>query len=141
MWRVLVVCAFVCVAALAPVKADASVYVRVSKGSQQMQVYVNGSLRHVWSVSTARGRYYTPVGTFRPQRLERHWYSRKYNNAPMPYSIFFHKGYAIHGTNETKWLGRPASRGCVRLAPGNAAALFALVRQYGYAKTRIMISH
>jgi lipoprotein-anchoring transpeptidase ErfK/SrfK len=132
---------FVCLWTIAPGQAEASVNVRVSKSSQQMYVYVNGSLQHVWATSTARRNFYTPVGTFRPQRLERSWYSRKYNNAPMPYSVFFHKGYAIHGTNEVKYLGRPASRGCVRLAPKNAAVLFSLIRQYGPASTRITITH
>ena len=71
----------------------------------------------------------TPVGTFRPQRLEPIWYSRKYDNAPMPHAIFFLGGYAIHGTYATRWLGRPASHGCVRLNPGNAAKLYSLVSE------------
>jgi hypothetical protein len=49
----------------------------------------------------------------------------------MPHSIFFLGGYAIHGTYSTAQLGRPASHGCVRLAPGNAAALFAMVKSEG----------
>jgi lipoprotein-anchoring transpeptidase ErfK/SrfK len=59
--------------------------------------------------------------------------------APMPYSIFFHGHYAIHGTNQVKRLGRRASKGCVRLHPRDAAVLFNLVQKQGMAKTRIVI--
>lgn len=92
-----------------------------------MHVYVDGFQRFVWPVSTARRGYVTPVGTYRPQRLEPMWYSRKYDNSPMPHSIFFRGGYAIHGTEAVRRLGTPASHGCVRLLPSNAATLYSLV--------------
>lgn len=114
----------------APAMAS-SVVARIDLSSQRMKVYVDGKQRYSWPVSTARRGYSTPVGTFRPQRLERMWYSRKYDMSPMPHSIFFRGGYAIHGTYATGALGRPASHGCVRLAPGNAAQLFAMVQREG----------
>lgn len=128
-------------ALLWPAVAEASVRVRISKSMQTMHVYVNGSLAHVWPVSTARSGYSTPSGTYRPQRLARRWYSSKYHGSPMPYSIFFRGGYAIHGTGEVGRLGRRASHGCIRLAPVNAAQLFSLVQQYGPARTRIVVSN
>ena len=118
----------------------ASVVARIDISSQRMTVSVNGKTYHNWSVSTARKGYRTPVGSFRPKRLERTWYSTIYDNAPMPYSIFFLGGYAIHGTNATGRLGMPASHGCVRLATGNAARLFSLVRQHGMGNTRIIVT-
>ncbi|MGI9425165.1 MAG: L,D-transpeptidase [Hyphomicrobiaceae bacterium] len=121
--------------------ASASVRVRVDLSSQRMQVFVNGSLRHVWRVSTGRRGYSTPTGTFRPTRLERRWYSRKYNWSPMPHSIFFVGGVAIHGSYHTRQLGRRASHGCVRLAPRNAARLFGLVRRHGARRTRIQVAY
>ena len=81
-----------------------------------------------------------PSGTFRPQRLERMWHSRTYDWSPMPHSIFFHHGFAIHGTNYVSRLGRPASHGCVRLHPSNAAMLVALVKERGMGRTTIAIS-
>lgn len=126
---------------LAPRAADAAVTARVSKSAQTMTVYVNGNLEYVWPVSTGRGRYATPAGSFRPQRLERRWYSSKYNNAPMHNAVFFHGGYAIHATTETGKLGRPASHGCIRLAPAHAQTFFALVRSYGAGATRISIGN
>jgi lipoprotein-anchoring transpeptidase ErfK/SrfK len=90
-------------------------------------------------VSTGRGRFGTPNGVFRPLRLERRWFSRRYCNSPMPYSVFFHKGYSIHGTTELSRLGGPASHGCVRVHPRNAAALYALVQGFGAERTRISI--
>lgn len=118
---------------------SASVLVEIEKSTQTMYVSVNGVTRYRWPVSTGRGRFGTPSGVFRPQRLERRWFSRRYYNSPMPYSVFFHKGYAIHGTTEIRRLGGPASHGCVRLHPRNAAALFALVQRFGPARTRIEI--
>jgi len=120
--------------------ASADVQARIDKSSQTMSVYVDGDLAYVWDVSTGWGRYGTPSGSFRPQRLERRWYSTKYGGAPMHNAVFFHGGYAIHGTAEVGRLGSPASHGCVRLAPGNAARFFALVRAHGASRTRILIS-
>jgi lipoprotein-anchoring transpeptidase ErfK/SrfK len=121
--------------------SHAAILVEIEKSTQTMYVTVNGVTRHQWPVSTGRGRFGTPSGTFRPQRLERRWFSRRYYNSPMPYSVFFHKGYAIHGTSEIHRLGGPASHGCVRLHPRNAAILFSLVRGFGPGRTRIAIYH
>ena len=113
--------------------AQASIVARVNNSSQRMQVFVDQRLAYVWPVSTARRGYMTPAGSYRVQRMERMWHSRKYGMSPMPYSLFFHGGYAIHGTGAVGQLGRPASHGCVRLAPGNARTLFGLAQRYGGA--------
>lgn len=126
-------------AVLPAAQAAASVTVQINRGSQTMYVYVNGFHQHTWAISTGRRGYTTPSGNYRPIRLERMWHSRKYHWSPMPYSIFFRGGYAIHGTYETKYLGRRASHGCVRLAPRNAKRLYTLVRRYGPRATRIYI--
>jgi lipoprotein-anchoring transpeptidase ErfK/SrfK len=120
-------------------RAQAQVIVHISKASQAMSVSVDGAQRYVWRISTGRTGFGTPSGVFRPQMLARSWFSRKYYNSPMPYSIFYHKGYAIHGTNYLSRLGGPASHGCVRLHPANAAVLFNLVQRYR-ASTRIIVS-
>jgi lipoprotein-anchoring transpeptidase ErfK/SrfK len=120
--------------------ARAGVVVQIDKSSQRMAVSVDGMKRFSWPVSTGRRGYGTPSGVFHPQLMARRWYSRKYYNSPMPHSIFFYHGFAIHGTNELARLGGPASHGCVRLHPSNAATLFALVaRQRG--NTRIVITN
>lgn len=132
-----------CAAALLvalPVAAQAAVTVSIDKSTQRMTVSVDGTPRHVWKVSTGRSGFGTPNGHFRPQRLHRSWFSRKYYNSPMPYSIFFHGGFAIHGSNEIRRLGGPASHGCVRLHPSNAATLFALVQKAGAGNTSIVIN-
>jgi len=120
--------------------ASAGVLVHIDTSSQRMMVAVNGRLAYVWPVSTGRGGFGTPVGRFRPQWLARRWFSTRYYGSPMPHSIFFHRGYAIHGTNYISRLGGPASHGCVRLHPGNAATLFMLVSRAGMANTSIMIT-
>jgi lipoprotein-anchoring transpeptidase ErfK/SrfK len=120
--------------------ARANVLVAIDKSTQQMSVSVDGVPRYRWVVSTGRAGYGTPSGTYRPQRLERTWFSKEYYNSPMPYSIFFHGGYAIHGSYEIHRLGGPASHGCVRLHPANAATLFALVKQRGMSDTTILVS-
>lgn len=120
--------------------AHASVLIAIDKSTQQMSVSVDGAPRYRWVVSTGRAGYGTPSGTYRPQRMERTWFSKEYYNSPMPHSIFFHAGYAIHGSYEIHRLGGPASHGCIRLHPANAATLFALVRQRGMSDTTIVVS-
>ena len=110
--------------------AEAKVRVHIDLSSQRMSV-TSSSGSYVWPVSTARSGYVTPRGTYAPYSLQRMHYSRKYNMSPMPHSIFFRGGYAIHGTYAVSQLGSPASHGCIRLAPGNAAALFAMVQREG----------
>ena len=117
--------------------ARADILVRVDKSSQRMSVVVNGEHRYTWAVST--GVYGTPSGSFRPQSMARYHRSSLYNNAPMPYSIFYDGNFAIHGTTHVAQLGGRASRGCIRLHPSNAAVLFALVQREGLASTRVVI--
>lgn len=117
-----------------------SVEARIDIASQRMVVKVDGEVRHVWKVSTGRSGYATPRGAYKPQRMHVRYFSKKYYNSPMPYSIFFRGGYAIHGTSAINRLGGPASHGCVRLATGNARALFQLVKSAGAGRTRIVIS-
>jgi lipoprotein-anchoring transpeptidase ErfK/SrfK len=116
---------------------EADVVVRVSKARQTMYVYVNGYLEYSWPVSTARGGYSTPSGVYRPTGFDRYHRSARYHNSPMPYSIFFNGGYAIHGSYDIGNLGRPASHGCIRLHPEDAAELYGLVRRNG---ARIIVS-
>ncbi len=111
-------------------EADASVLIAIDLSSQTMHVR-SESGSYDWRVSTARSGYRTPRGTYRPYLLLRTHFSRIYHMSPMPYSIFFAGGYAIHGTYETASLGRPASHGCIRLARGNAALLFHMVQAEG----------
>lgn len=122
-------------------KAQPAVHIRIDISSQSMAVDVNGWSYGRWKVSTARDGYYTPRGTWRPFLLKKMHYSRKYDNSPMPHSIFFLGGYAIHATNYTKQLGRPASHGCIRLHPSNAAKLYSLVQKHGMGATRVTITN
>ena len=113
----------------------------VDISSQTMTVHKDGRVIHRWKVSTGRSGYRTPTGTYGPKRMHTMWHSRKYQMSPMPYSIFFWGGYAIHGTNYVSKLGRPASHGCVRLHTANAKRLFQLTRQVGTKNMRVKITH
>jgi lipoprotein-anchoring transpeptidase ErfK/SrfK len=119
----------------------ATLQAHVNISTQTMTVMNAGQVLYTWKVSTAGKGYRTPTGSWRPKRMHKMWYSIKYDNAPMPYSIFFNGGFAIHGTNHLKALGRPASHGCVRLHPKNAATLYSLVREVGAHNTRIRITY
>jgi lipoprotein-anchoring transpeptidase ErfK/SrfK len=140
-------CRVFCAAALAAMflvlsaadRASAAILVRISRASQTMDVVVDGYPRYHWVVSTGRRGLPTPAGVFHPHSMARSWFSRKYDNSPMPHSIFFRGGISIHGTYETAWLGRPVSHGCVRLQPGNAAVLFGLVQREGMGATTIEV--
>lgn len=116
-----------------------SLVASIDLSTQRMTVSENGRVIHRWPISSGRAGYRTPTGTYRPQWLSRMHYSRKYDNAPMPYSVFFHHGYAIHGTDAVGALGRPASHGCIRLAPAHAKTFYKLVEKHGKMRTRIAL--
>ena len=127
--------------ALASPLAAAEILITINKTTQRMTVTVDGQERHSWPVSTGMADYATPAGAFAPSRLAKQHYSREWDNAPMPYSIFFtDAGHAIHGSHAVGRLGTPASHGCVRLAPRNASTLFQLVLAEGLDNTRIQIT-
>lgn len=120
--------------------AEAKVVAKINIAQQKMVVTVNGKVKHVWNVSTGRKGYVTPRGSYAPKHLAKKHYSKKYYNSPMPYSVFFRGGYAVHGTSAVGKLGAPASHGCIRLATGNAAKLFSLIQQHGRSSSRIVIT-
>lgn len=113
----------------------------VDKPMQEMKVFVDKVERYSWAVSTGLRAYDTPSGTYTARSMNEIWYSKQWDDAPMPHAIFFtKKGHAIHGTEETKKLGKPASHGCVRLAPENARTLFALVKETGLENTEVVLN-
>ena len=130
--------AFIALALAQPARAN--VMIIIDKSAQKMTVTVDGEDRYTWPVSTGRPGYDTPSGEFQPFRMERDHFSREWDDAPMPNSVFFTKiGHAIHGTFDAKNLGRPASHGCVRLSTEHAATLFALVKKEGVFNARVRL--
>lgn len=128
------------VTAFAASPALADLQINVDKTAQTLTVSRDGQVLHTWPVSTGRTGHFTPAGNFRAFRMEKDHFSKEFDDAPMPHSIFFtQRGHAIHGSFETKKLGRPASGGCVRLAPENAKTLFELVQAEGVLKTKVEV--
>ena len=129
-----------CALAFAPA-AQAAVQVTIDKSAQLMTVERDGRALYQWPVSTGKAGFDTPSGKFKAFRMERDHYSKEWDDAPMPFSIFFtQKGHAIHGSLDTKNIGRPASHGCVRLTPANAEKLFALVQEDGVLNTTVILT-
>ena len=121
--------------------AQAKVAITVDKDNQQMTVAVDGVERYHWPVSTGIPSHETPNGSFRTFRMEEDHYSKEFDDAPMPHSIFFTKiGHAIHGTDSAGRLGTPASHGCVRLSRANASTLYALVQEQGVLNTTVTLT-
>jgi L,D-transpeptidase catalytic domain len=121
--------------------AQANIAINVDKSTQRMTVAVDGQQRYVWPVSTGRSGYDTPSGSFKINRMDADHYSKEYDNAFMPDSMFFDlEGHAIHGFNDVPHLGMAVSHGCVRLSPANAAVLFSLVKQEGIGNTTVAIT-
>jgi len=117
------------------------ILINIDKSKQEMTVSIDGVEKYVWPVSTGLAGYSTPSGTYTATSMNEIWYSKEWDNAPMPHSIFFRKdGYAIHGTYEGKSLGRPASHGCVRISREHAATLYALVEKIGLKKTQVVLA-
>src|SRR4029434_4787553 len=122
-------------------KSTGAVLINIDQSRQKMTVFIDGAEKYVWPVSTGQAGYSTPSGTYTATSMNEIWYSKEWDNAPMPHSIFFRKdGYAIHGTYEAKYLGRPASHGCVRISRENAATLYALVKKVGLKNTEVALT-
>ena len=106
-----------------------------------MTVFLDGVQQYEWPVSTGVRGYTTPSGTYTASSMNKIWYSKQWDNAPMPHAVFFTKeGHAIHGTYEVKRLGKPASHGCVRISKKNAAALYGLVTKTGLKNTQVVLA-
>jgi len=122
-------------------KAGSVVLVNIDKTKQKMTVFLDGIEKYHWPVSTGRAGYSTPSGTYTATSMNEIWYSKQWDNSPMPHSIFFIKdGHAIHGSYEVKNLGKPVSHGCVRISPANAATLYALVKENGLENTQVALT-
>jgi hypothetical protein len=140
-YRELVLAGVVAVAGMAARPASANVLITIDKSNQRMTVAVNGETRWNWRVSTGRAGRETPSGKFQAFRMEADHFSKEFDEAPMPHSIFFTKlGHAIHGSFDIRHLGTPASHGCVRLDPANASKLYALVQQDGVLNTTVVLT-
>ena len=134
-------CALTAAFLLGIMPASAALLITIDKTVQRMSVVMDGQEIFNWPVSTGTRSYDTPSGSYKPFRMEADHYSKEWDDAPMPHSIFFTQiGHAIHGTTHTKAIGTPASHGCVRLEPQNAETLFKLVKQEKMANTRIVLT-
>ena len=122
-------------------RTGAAVLINIDKTKQKMTVFLAGVKKYDWAVSTGRAGYSTPSGTYTATSMNEVWYSKEWDNSPMPHSIFFMKdGHAIHGSYEVKTLGKPVSHGCVRISPANATTLYALVKQNGLKNTEVVLT-
>jgi len=122
-------------------KAGSVVLIDINKTQQEMKVFVDGVQKYDWPVSTGRAGYSTPSGTYTATSMNKIWYSKQWDNSPMPHSIFFIKdGHAIHGSYEVKKLGKPVSHGCVRISPQNATTLYTLVEENGLENTQVVLT-
>ena len=120
---------------------SSKIHVTIDKSRQKMTVGLDGVTKYEWPVSTGKAGYSTPSGTYTATSMNEIWYSKEWDSAPMPHSVFFRKdGYAIHGSLEVRNLGRPASHGCVRISPENAATFFALVKKVGLKNTEVVLT-
>jgi len=121
--------------------AGAAVLITIDKTKQKMTVFLDGAEKYDWPVSTGRAGYSTPSGIYTATSMNEVWYSKEWDNSPMPHSIFFMKdGHAIHGSYEVKTLGKPVSHGCVRISPENATTLYALVEKNGLKNTQVRLT-
>ena len=121
--------------------AGSTILVNIDKTNQKMTVFLDGVEKYDWPVSTGKAGYSTPSGSYTATSMNEIWYSKQWDNAAVPHSIFFMKdGHAIHGSNEVKNLGNPASHGCVRISPENAATLYALVARNGLQNTQVVLT-
>jgi lipoprotein-anchoring transpeptidase ErfK/SrfK len=124
-----------------PGTKGSSILIAIDKTTQKMSVFIEGTKKYDWRVSTGRPGYSTPSGTYTATSMNEVWYSKEWDNAPMPHAIFFMMdGHAIHGSYEVRNLGKPVSHGCVRIAPQNATLLYQLVGKNGLKNTQVVLT-
>lgn len=122
-------------------ETGSTILININKSKQRMTIFLDGIEKYDWPVSTGRPGYSTPSGTYTATSMNEIWYSKQWDNSPMPHSIFFIKdGHAIHGTYEAKNLGKPASHGCVRISLENATTLYTLVEKGGLKNTQVVLT-
>ncbi len=124
---------------VSPPLLPVTLLLKADLAAQRLTVVEGDKVKFVWPISSGRAGYRTSTGTFRPQWTAKMWYSRQYEWSPMPHAVFFNRGTAFHATGAVGMLGRPASHGCIRLAPANAAQLYALVHRHGLYQTKIVV--
>ena len=128
---------------LSAFQPKAKIVATISISEQKMFLAVTDNRgetqKYVWDVSTGATGFDTPTGKYTPTWLSKNHKSKQYEDAPMPFAVFFKEGIAVHGTQAIGQLGKPASHGCVRLAPENAAVFYDLVETYGKFNTRIVV--
>jgi lipoprotein-anchoring transpeptidase ErfK/SrfK len=123
-----------------PAAPEITLTATINLTTQRMTVAYGGKTQQTWAISSGTREHASPVGSFKPQWQAKMWYSRKYDMAPMPHAVFFSGGVAVHATQATGRLGSPASHGCIRLSPANAAQFYALVSRHGNSHTRIIVN-
>ena len=122
-----------------PAKPETTLAIDIDLTRQRMTITESGKVAGSWPISSGHEGYRSPTGTYRPLWMSRMWYSKKYDNAPMPHAVFFSGGVAMHATQATGQLGQPASHGCIRQSPANAATTYRMVQKHGNAHTRIVV--
>jgi lipoprotein-anchoring transpeptidase ErfK/SrfK len=120
-------------------KPETTLTINIDLTKQRLVVAERGTTVGTWSISSGADGFRSPTGTFRPLWMSKMWYSKKYDNAPMPHSVFFSGGVALHATQSIGMLGRPASHGCIRQSPANAEKLYKLVSKHGNESTKITV--
>jgi L,D-transpeptidase catalytic domain len=130
----------VAAAAPKPLPPAITLTANINLTTQRMTVSYNGKAQQTWAISSGARGFETPTGNFKPQWASKLWHSRTYDNAPMPHAVFFNDGIAVHATNSVGRLGSPASHGCIRLSPANAAQFYALVARHGNVHTKIAVT-
>jgi hypothetical protein len=121
--------------------AAPTIVINIDKTKQRMTILLDGVQRYDWPVSTGKAGYSTPSGSYTPISMNKVWYSKEWDNAPMPHSIFYTEdGHAIHGSYDVKHLGKAASHGCVRLSPQNAITLYTLIEKSGLKNTQVVLA-
>jgi lipoprotein-anchoring transpeptidase ErfK/SrfK len=101
-------------------------WIEIDLSQQKLYAWEGEKLVYSYLVSTGKASTPTPTGRFligsryRSTRMQ----GRNYNLANVPYTMYFYKGYAIHGAYWHQRFGTPVSHGCVNLSVKDAGQLY-----------------
>jgi lipoprotein-anchoring transpeptidase ErfK/SrfK len=114
-------------ATLAPLSVHSNVrWIDVDLSHQRLTAYEGQTVVRTTLVSTGLARTPTPVGRYQIQTKLRHddMSGSGYYLPNVPYTMYFYRGYALHGTYWHNNFGHPMSHGCINLPTPEAEWLF-----------------
>jgi lipoprotein-anchoring transpeptidase ErfK/SrfK len=108
------------------VNAENDFWIEVDLSNQTLYAYHGDQIINAFLISSGTSSFPTVTGTFKIFAKYSQYTMRgpEYDISDVPYTMFFYKGYSIHGTYWHDNFGTPMSHGCVNMDTTDAAWIY-----------------